>query len=76
MKIESEPAHILRLSALILKYVFIHFHSAVTMIVLLVHEPGPQKGGHWYHKKVQIIIVIFDKVYVCTTYFCMIAVCR
>ena len=42
---------------------------------VLVHEPRPWKGGHWYHKKVQIIIVIFDKVYVCTTYFCMIAVC-
>ena len=41
----------------------------------IVHEPGPPKGGHWYHKKVQIIVVIFDKVYVCTTYFCMIAVC-
>ena len=34
----------------------------------------PQKGGHWYHKKVQIIVVIFDKVYVFTTYFCMITV--
>ena len=21
-------------------------------------------GGHWYHKKVQILVVIFDKVYV------------
>ena len=41
----------------------------------IVHEPGPQKGGHWYYKKVQIIILIFDKVYVCTTYFCIIALC-
>ena len=41
----------------------------------IVHEPGHPKGGHWYHKKVQIIIVIFDQVYVCTTHFCMIAVC-
>ena len=23
---------------------------------LLVHEPGPQKGDHWYHKKVQIFV--------------------
>ena len=30
---------------------------------ILVHEPGPPKGGHWYHRKVQIIAVIFDKVY-------------
>ena len=28
-----------------------------------VHERGPQKGGHWYHKKVQIIFVIFDKLH-------------
>ena len=41
----------------------------------IVHELGPIKGGHWYHKNVQINIVIFDKVYVYTTYFCMIAVC-
>ena len=41
----------------------------------IVHEPGPPKGAHWYHKKVQIIVMIFDNVYVCTTYFCMIAVC-
>ena len=41
----------------------------------LVHEPGPRKGDHRYHKKVHIIIVIFDEVYICTTYFCMLAVC-
>ena len=51
------------------------FKGFALYVNIIVHEPGPPKGGHWYHKEVQIIIVILDKIYICTKYLCMIAVC-
>ena len=44
----------------------IYSHYVVTR---LNHEP--QKEGHRYHKKIQIIIVIFDKKYICNMLLCI-----